>query len=373
MSLVLSLLLVPMFTGSTPDSSSRTRDTIDISRFEDDIRHWVHGPGRGLQYVRVEASQVETIAENLLKFQNPDGGWPKNVDWLGILDYDTVWNRLSTLERHSTCDNRNTYTQIEYLSRAFTQTGRVAYRDAAARGLHFILDGQNASGGWRGSDVDAITFNDDLMTGVMHLLLDIREGRDYYRWIDSATHREVRRALARAVETTLRCQIVTNGRRTGWCQQHDHRTLEPVKARSYELPSVASLETAGVVEFLMRIPDPDTGTIAAVEDAVAWLRRSAITGIALKRTDVNPSEQNEPFKRYDVEVVHDPHAQPMWARYYEITTNRPFFCNRDGIKVYSLSEVRQERRIGYSWYGSWPRETVGEHYTRWRARLGNPK
>jgi hypothetical protein len=61
---------------------------IDISGFEDDIRHWKNGPGKGLLYERYDTDQITEIADNLLKFQNPDGGWPKNIDWLGKLEYD---------------------------------------------------------------------------------------------------------------------------------------------------------------------------------------------------------------------------------------------------------------------------------------------
>ena len=95
---------------------------IDISGFDDDIRHWKNGPGKDLEYERYEVKQITEIADNLLKFQNPDGGWPKNIDWLGKLDYTEVWKRLSDFERKSTCDNRNTYTQIEYLSKVYTET-----------------------------------------------------------------------------------------------------------------------------------------------------------------------------------------------------------------------------------------------------------
>ncbi len=63
-----------------------------------------------------------------------------------------------------------------------------------------------------GADVDAITFNDDLMSGVMHLLLDIREGRDYYNWIDEATRKRADEALTKAMHVTLQCQIVVDGR-----------------------------------------------------------------------------------------------------------------------------------------------------------------
>ena len=90
--------------------------------------------------------------------------------------------------------------------------------------------------------------------------------------------------------------------------------------------------------------------VAAVEEAVAWFRRSAINGIRIERFDIAPVKDGNKVIEQDVRVVRDTNAKPVWARFYEVDTNRPFFCNRDGIKVYTLAEVTLERRTGYSWY-----------------------
>ena len=60
----------------------------------------------------------------------------------------------------------------------------------------------------------------------------------------------------------------------------------------------------------------------------------------------------------DKRMVMDPNAEPTWARFYEIDTNRPFFCNRDGIKVRDLpgplQQIMLDLQIGQSTppYGS---------------------
>jgi PelA/Pel-15E family pectate lyase len=240
------------------------------------------------------------------------------------------------------------------------------YRSGAERGLEFILASQNASGGWRGADVDAITFNDDLMTGVMNLLQDVVEGRECYAWVTGDQRLRVRYALERAVAVTLQCQIIVNGKRTAWCQQHDHRTLQPVKARSYELSSITAMETAGIIEFLMRIKSPSPDIDTAITSAVEWLEKSAIHGIRLERIDTDTLRAlSAAYKRYDAVVVQDGNAPLIWARYYEVDSNRPFFCNRDGIKVFSLAEVDRERRIGYQWYGTWPEKVLRVEYPQW--------
>jgi hypothetical protein len=89
----------------------------------------------------------------------------------------------------------------------------------------------------------------------------------------------------------------------------------------------------------------------------------------LERIKVDNSDINESYKRSDVKVVEDEIAPPIWARYYEIDSNRPFFCNRDGIKVYNLDEVDQERRIGYAWYGYWPDDLLNSKYPEWIERV----
>ncbi len=48
--------------------------------------------------------------------------------------------------------------------------------------------------------------------------------------------------------------------------------------------------------------------------------------------------------------------------------NTPFMCNRDGIKVYKLSDVKLERRVGYAWYTYAPEELF-EAYDIWSKKV----
>ena len=68
----------------------------------------------------------------------------------------------------------------------------------------------------------------------------------------------------------------------------------------------------------------------------------------------------------------DASAPPLWARYYELDTNKPFFANRDGHKVYKFEEVDPERRAGYAWlrpYG----EKLPAEYAKWQEKNGESK
>ena len=309
-------------------------------------------------------------AEMVLLFQNPDGGWPKNVGWDSFETLSDAKEGFKKFPKQkSTIDNSATYTQIRELAAAYTKTNNADYRDAARRGLEFILREQRRSGGWRGSDVDAITFNDDAMIGVMRLLKEITQEQSTFRWVKPAERERCHQALARALRILLECQIVVCGKKTVWCQQHDHETLKPVKARSYELPSISGVESVKIVRYLMEEEAPSAEIVEAVEGAVAWFRRSAIRGIRIERFDIDPVKDGNKVIEHDERVVRDPDAKPVWARFYEIDTNRPFFCNRDGIKVYTLAEVTLERRTGYSWYSDAAAKLLEKEYPKWLERL----
>lgn len=126
------------------------------------------------------------------------------------------------------------------------------------------------------------------MTGVMALLRDIRYGDSHFQWLDDDRRARLSEALDRAIAVTLACQIVVDGVRTGWCQQHDHASLAPVQARTYELPSIGGSETVAVVYFLMSLPDPAPEIVDAVDSAVAWLESVRIEGIRMERFDIPP-------------------------------------------------------------------------------------
>jgi PelA/Pel-15E family pectate lyase len=58
----------------------------------------------------------------------------------------------------------------------------------------------------------------------------------------------------------------------------------------------------------------------------------------------------------------------MWARFYEIGSNRPIFAGRDGVKRYALAEIEHERRTGYAWLGDWPATLLNRDYPAWKQR-----
>jgi len=199
-----------------------------------------------------------------------------------------------------------------------------------------------------------ISLNDGAMIGILEFLRDVGESNDF-DFVDSERRARAGRAVKKGIDCILRCQIVVNGERTAWCAQHDEVSLVPQKARSYEHPSISGGESAGICLFLMSIEDPSPRVIDAVSAACRWYEKSQIRGIRVERKDG------------DKVVVTDSDAPPIWARFYEIGTNRPIFSGRDGVIKYKLSEIEHERRNGYSWYVSSGRKVL-DAWPGWIAR-----
>jgi PelA/Pel-15E family pectate lyase len=102
----------------------------------------------------------------------------------------------------------------------------------------------------------------------------------------------------------------------------------------------------------MEIESPTAEVIAAVRAAVAWLRETAIENVAWERID------------NDRRIVTRIGAGPLWARFYEIGSNRPLFGDRDGTIHTDVQEISSERRNGYAWYVESPRSAL-EKYAKW--------
>jgi pectinesterase len=170
----------------------------------------------------------------------------------------------------------------------------------------------------------------------------------------------VKKAYEKGIEVILNTQIVVDGKPTVWCAQHDEYTFLPAKARTYELPSFSGGESVGIILFLMDLPDPSPAIIKSVEGAVEWLDSHRIKNT---RWDLFVNAEGKRDRR----IVQDPASGDMWARFYDLETQEPYVCDRDGIKKKTLEEIGYERRNGYSWYTDAPQE-VFEKYPEWKGK-----
>jgi PelA/Pel-15E family pectate lyase len=310
------------------------------------------------------------IADNLLVYQFPSGGWPKNIDMaenLSAAQQDHL-NAINNQDS-STIDNSATHTQLRFLAKVYSATQLGRFKQSFLRGFDYLLRAQYANGGWpqfyplRPGYYSHITFNDDAMIGAMNLLDDVAHKKQVFAFIDEQRRAKAQQAVDKGTECILRCQIRTGGRLTAWCAQHDEHDFTPAKARSYELPSLSGEECVGIVEFLMSIEEPTDAIKNSIQSAIAWFDIVRIKGIRV----VEVNDPQGPAGR-DRRVVRDNTAPSIWARFYEIGTNKPFFCSRDGIMRDSLSQISYERRNHYSWFGYWPQQLLAKEYPAWAKK-----
>jgi len=194
------------------------------------------------------------------------------------------------------------------------------------------------------------------MISVMKLLRDVAAAKPSYAFVDEARRARAANAVEKGIECILKTQVVVNGRRTVWCAQHDEVTLAPAAARTFEVVSLSGGESVEIVRFLMSIKSPSPVVVEAIESAVAWFEESQLKGIKwVQKPDAS-----------DWVVVKDPEGGSIWARFYEIGSNRPIFVGRDGVVKYDVTQIDHERRTGYAWYVDAPAKLLTKDYPAWR-------
>lgn len=315
------------------------------------------------------SSESQKVADVVMGFQNPDGGWIKLQPDVDMTKPITGPGDLN-VRVQSTIDNDSTFTEMKFLAKMYNATKNEKYKESFDKALDYILNGQYDNGGWPQFLTDPvgyqknITFNDNAMVNIMTIIRDIMTNKDnLYSFVDSERVDRCKTAFDKGVNLILKSQIVVNGKKTAWCAQIDKDTLQPATGRSYELPSISGQESVGIVRFLMSIDNPSPAIIDAIQSAVAWFNEVKISGIKVV-TKVDPTME---FGG-DRIVVKDPNAPLLWARFYEIGTNRPIFASRDGVVKYNLADISYERRMKYSWYTSAPQSLLTKDYPQWQAK-----
>lgn len=324
--------------------------SVVLPAFGDGFKFEKYAKKDAVWYLSAEGSNV---VANVLSQQSAQGTWPKNID-TAAKPAKQAADKIA-----GTFDNGATTGELRLLADAFAATGDSRCRVAVERGIDAILQAQYPTGGWpqyypppAKSYHRHITFNDDAM---VRLLLFLRELIDTprFQFVDAARREAARSAVARGIACIVRCQVNVAGKLTAWCAQHDEVTLEPRPARAFELASLSGGESAGLLVFLMSLETPSADVVKAVHAGAAWYEAAQLKGIRVVT------------EGGDRKVVSDPAAPPIWARFYDLESGRPFFCDRDGVKKWSLAEIGHERRNGYAWYGNWG-EKVAQRYAEWK-------
>ncbi|HEY0075670.1 MAG TPA: pectate lyase [Abditibacteriaceae bacterium] len=304
--------------------------------------------------------EARQIAANVLSQQSPRGDWPKNGDTTRLYTGNPA-------QLQGTFDNGATVNELRFLAKMFEATKDAKYERAFLKGLDHILNAQYPSGGWPQTSPPGpnyprhITFNDNTMLNLMQLLREVAE-LHLYSFVDKERRAKAQTAFDKGIECILQCQIKVNGNLTVWCAQHDEITFEPRAARAFELVSFSGFESVGLTRLLMSLDKPSHRVQQAVRAAMNWFEKSKLNGVKVEKREDENAE-----KGYDLFVVADPNASPLWARFYDIQTNQPIFVSRDGVPRTQLADISYERRTGYAWYGDWPAKLEKE-YQAWSDR-----
>ena len=322
-------------------------------------------------------AEAARVGDNLLFYQHETGGWPKNMRLQDPLT-DNVRKKVDEMKkgkRYATIDNKGTTTEIIYLSRLYNATKDERYLDAVLRGFDYLFKAQYANGGWpqffplSKGYYTHITYNDDAMVNVLKVMRDAAKGKAPFTFLPDSVKAKAQASLDKGVDCILKTQVMQDGRKTVWCAQYDENTLQPADARAFELASLSGQESDDIVLFLMSLSKPSMEIRQCIEDAVAWFKKSKITGIQIEKYTNGEGKK-------DTRVVpcaqDDAPCDPLWARFYTLDDNRPFFCDRDGVKRYSLDEIGYERRNGYSWYNNDGMDVL-KRYETWRQKYGTDK
>jgi len=324
---------------------------------------------------------TDPVADKMLLYQRKNGGWPKHFQGNKNVDYKRELNETELKELRSgydegidaTIDNEATTKEIKYLVKAYKTYNNEAYLKAAEHGIEYLLKAQYANGGWPQYYPDfslyrsQITYNDNAMVNVLNVLQDITLGKNDFDVINKAYISKCNAAIQKGIDCILKTQVKQKGILTSWCAQYNAKTLVPETARKFELASLSGSESVGIVRFLMQQPNPSKEIVTAVNAAVEWFDKVKIVGYNF----VEIKAPNESSGRDKVLAKDD--NSTIWARFYNLETNEPFFTGRDSQPKKTIAEVENERRIGYAWYGVWPDKLLHKEYPEWKAKWGVKK
>ncbi|WP_241557203.1 pectate lyase [Croceibacterium ferulae] len=324
-------------------------------------------------------AEARALADNVVSFQTPAGGWGKNQDrsapprvagqhWIGAdlkagpyaaQDGAGGWSFVGTL------DNDATVTELGLLARVQAQlpgTDGEPYRQSFRKGIAYLLAAELPGGGWpqvwplKGGYHDALTLNDNVLVGTTALLQRVAAGNDDYAFLPADLRQQAAAAVERALAVMLDTQMEADGRPTIWAQQYDAITRQPAGARNFEPVALSTGESAAILQFLMRQPEPTPAMRTAITAGAAWFAAHALQDVAWNASDPEAGRL----------LIPEPGAGPLWARFYDPVTQTPIFGDRDRSIHDRVDEISRERRDGYSWYNT-SGNAVARAYARWSA------
>ncbi|SMF31609.1 pectate lyase, PelA/Pel-15E family [Alteromonadaceae bacterium Bs31] len=302
-------------------------------------------------------------------------GAPPTQPWRGALLnqsrewYSSIEARLmadTIIQGHSA--ESLTPPAVVFLAHVAQATGEKKYQKSFKRHLDYLISLQYPSGGWpkfsplpRDDYRSHVSFNKGAMLEVLYLLRNVADAKEPYRFVNRKQRKKARAAIEGGIDFIIKSQFRQNGKLTAWCAQHDEKTLEPAWANADEPPTLSGRESVEIVRFLMANKNPSPELIQAVESAVSWFKRSSIKGRKLDEAldDEGPMERK---------LIADQSAPLLWARFYELESNRPLYLDQSSVFRYNYNELEKSQKRTNSFYGTWADSLLNEDYPIWREK-----
>lgn len=317
--------------------------------------------------ISLSAQVKDTLAEKMVLYQLPNGGWGKQLNDKSVVNYNLQVDKSllkkikATGNDHATIDNNATSREINGLLKAYQTTRNPDYLKAAEKGISYLLLMQDNNGGFpqyypnTGLYRKQVTYNDNAMINALTVLYHTAESKNDFDPVDPKLKAKAKTAVQKGILCILRTQVLQHGKPSIWADQYNEVTLQPDKARAFEPISLATGESVNIVRFLMM--QPVTPEIEkSVQSAIQWFQQNDIEGYSY-----NVGKQNGKAVR----MLAEDKNSVIWARFYDISTNKPLFGDRDGSVKYNYNEVSEERRNGYSWFGGAPQKLIDKEYPNW--------
>jgi len=314
---------------------------------------WVQPPGTpsvGLAFLRAYSvtrhqfylDAAKGAAEALVWGQLASGGWDYRIDFDPALSKRWYFRRdkekgepEKARRNYSVFDDNTTQSALRFLMEIDTVTKKQApFHDAVRYGLDLMLKSQFPNGAWpqvyplapRGYS-RYYTFNDGAINDCIAVMLEA------YRIYKDGSYLK---SAKRGGDFIIASQLPQP--QSGWAQQYDH-DVKPAPARWFEPAACCSAVTIRNIRTLIGLflETSEEKYLKPIPAALEWLERSKL-------------------------------RERVWARFYELETNRPIYVTADQRTVYEQINLRPH----YSWFGDYGEKEVMELYEKVSA-LGRAK
>ncbi|MDP2981790.1 MAG: pectate lyase [Candidatus Latescibacter sp.] len=273
--------------------------------------------------------------------QRKEGGWDHRVDVSHLIQASPP------IRKSGRCSFDDDISQgaLTFLIRLDVVIDERWLTDSINLAIEFLKEAQFDNGAWPqwypliGGYSDYYTFNDNAINDCIRVMLFAHEryGRE-----------DCLKSAKLGGDFIIASQLPAP--QSGWAQQYSH-DMKPAWARAFEPPGVGSAETGQQIRTLIDIYlyTGEKKYLEPIPKAIDWLNRSKVT-------------------------------DNTWSRLNEVGTNRPIYGDVDSKVHYTLGEISEERRTGYSWQSGFGipgaiqeyRDLMEQGIDRFRANRSKP-